>query len=137
MIAEAEKPAVKSPDFLCRVTRTSRGVMLYVKSAALKEHLDGLAGGAVSVNGLGRSLYRIPNARRSETNLFNLGDAITGLLLDSKLDEGHETRIADVMTATMAREYVKNLMSAFSEYVRDYMAALRITGTVTVDETVL
>jgi hypothetical protein len=140
MIAEETKPpvtTVKRPDFTARVSRTERGIMLFIQSAALCAHLKALAGGeSVAVTGTGRYRWVSSASRRSGIDLFCISDQVTALLLDTKLDEGYEVRIAEVMTAPAAKDYVRDIMSAFSAYVRDYMAALRITGTVTIDETV-
>jgi hypothetical protein len=140
MIAEGIKSAtvnVKRPDFECRVSRGARGIMLYVRSVALAEHLRGLSEGRVSVNASGRSLFSVPMSRLRVTSLFTISDVCTALLMDAGLADGHEVKIMDVMNAPAAKDYVRDLMAAFTEYVRDYMSALCVTGTVTIDETVI
>lgn len=142
MIAEGIKPAektVKRPDFVARVSRTPRGIMLFVQSTALHAHLKELSEGRTSPQASGRHIFSHPSGLRGlrNANLFAISDAVTAILMDSKLDEGHEIRIADVMTANAAKDYVRDIMGAFSDYVRDYMSALRITGSVTIDETVI
>ncbi len=140
MIAEGIKTAtttVKRPDFTCRVSRGARGIMLYVQSEALHAHLSGLADGRTTVNASGRTCWSISTGRLRNTSLFGISDLCTSLLLDAALNDGHEVKIAEVMTAPAAKDYVRDLMAAFTEYVRDYMSALRVTGSVTIDETVL
>lgn len=140
MIATAEKSGtveVKRPDFFVEVSRASRGVVLEVRSASLHAHLSGLSEGRTSVNAAGRTVWSIPTSRLRGSSLFTIAEPVTALLLDCALNDGHKIKIADVMTPAAAKDYVRDLMSAFSEYVRDYMSALRITGTVTIDETVL
>lgn len=128
---------VKRPDFTCRVSRGARGIMLYVQSEALHAHLSGLAENRTTVNASGRTIFSLGMSRLRGASLFGISDAVTHLLLDAALNDGHEIKIAEVMTASAAKDYVRDLMTAFTEYVRDYMSALRVTGSVTIDETVV
>lgn len=128
---------VKRPDFTCRVSRGARGIMLYVQSEALHAHLSGLAENRTTVNASGRTIFNVSMSRLRGASLFGISDAVTHLLLDAALNDGHEIKIMEVMTAPAAKDYVRDLMSAFTEYVRDYMSALRVTGSVTIDETVV
>lgn len=140
-LAAAAKPAavtVRRPDFTVRISRESRGIMLHVQSAALCAHLRGLASERTVQASTGRTVWSIPGSRlRNSSALFNTSDTLTLLLLDCALADGHEVRIADVMTASAAKDYVRDVMQNFSDYVRDYMSALRITGSVTIDETII
>ena len=134
--SKADTVTVKRPDFAVRLSRGSRGIMLHVQSEALSAHLKGLADGRTTINAAGRTVWNVTTSRLRNASLFGISEPCTALLLDAALDAGHEIKIADVMNAPAAKDYVRDLMGAFSEYVRDYMSALCITGTVTVDETV-
>lgn len=134
---KAGEITVKRPDFTCRVSRGPRGIILYVQSEALHAHLSGLADGRTTVNAAGRTVFSVSTSRLRGCTLFTISDVCTQLLLDAALNDGHEVKIAEVMTASAAKDYVRYLMAAFVEYVRDYMSALRVTGSVTIDETVI
>lgn len=132
-LAEKEKVAAPRPDFTIRVERGPRGIMLYAKSAALCAHLAGLAEGRTTTASNGRAIHALRSAQRNVA-LFGFSEHVSTLMLDAALSDGVEVKIAEVMSPSAAKDTVRDIIAAFGEYVRDYMSALRITGTVTIDE---